>query len=194
MMGQPRRLRGVQASVVLHRSRLEARWALFFDNLGVKADYEPQGFATDGEPYLPDFVIEAALGILWAEVKPNWDADSDGIARWHRFANRRPMPSRAILLTGPPSLDLNVVVIGGSADAESPLAGPWEEDEHQWRPCPSGRHFDVIWPGFFRGKYAEDGCQYDPDGGLAGEARIAAVASAARSARFDLRRSQDPAA
>jgi hypothetical protein len=179
---------------VLHRSRLEARWAMFFDNLHIKADYEPQGFATDGEPYLPDFAIQAALGTLWAEVKPSWDADPEGIARWHRFASQRPLPSRAILLTGPPSPDLKVVVIGGDEGARSPLAGPWEEDQYQWRPCPSGRHFDVIWPGVMHSKYAEDGCPYDVDGGLASVDRIASVASAARSSRFDLRRGQTPAA
>ena len=39
------------------RSRLEARWAVFFDSLGVKWEYEPQGYTVgpDKRPYLPDF-------------------------------------------------------------------------------------------------------------------------------------------
>lgn len=37
------------------RSRLEARWAVFFDQLGIKWEYEPQGYEFDGERYLPDF-------------------------------------------------------------------------------------------------------------------------------------------
>lgn len=41
------------------RSRLEARWAVFFDALGIKWEYEPQGYALDGVPYLPDFRITA---------------------------------------------------------------------------------------------------------------------------------------
>ncbi len=38
------------------RSRLEARWAVFFDELGIVYEYEPEGFRLeDGGSYLPDF-------------------------------------------------------------------------------------------------------------------------------------------
>lgn len=39
------------------RSRLEARWAVFFDHLKIKWEYEPQGYRVgpDKRPYLPDF-------------------------------------------------------------------------------------------------------------------------------------------
>ena len=50
------------------RSRLEARWAVFFDALGIEWTYEPN---VDGAPagYLPDF----DLGHFYFEVKPdNW--------------------------------------------------------------------------------------------------------------------------
>lgn len=40
------------------RSRLEARWAVFFDHLGVRWDYEPEGYLVDGRAYLPDFVLQ----------------------------------------------------------------------------------------------------------------------------------------
>ena len=39
------------------RSRLEARWAVFFDELGIKYQYEPEGFDLDGTLYLPDFYL-----------------------------------------------------------------------------------------------------------------------------------------
>ena len=40
------------------RSRLEARWAVFFDQLGIKYEYEPEGFElSDGTWYLPDFYL-----------------------------------------------------------------------------------------------------------------------------------------
>ena len=40
------------------RSRLEARWAVFFGSLGVKYEYEPEGFKLpDGSMYLPDFRV-----------------------------------------------------------------------------------------------------------------------------------------
>ena len=40
------------------RSRLEARWAVLFDALGVKYEYEPEGFELpSGKKYLPDFRV-----------------------------------------------------------------------------------------------------------------------------------------
>lgn len=56
------------------RSRLEARWAVFFDVAGIKYEYEPEGFELpSGRRYLPDFLIhnctERGCGDLWVEVK-----------------------------------------------------------------------------------------------------------------------------
>lgn len=40
------------------RSRLEARWAVFFDAIGIRYEYEPEGFVGGyGEYYLPDFYL-----------------------------------------------------------------------------------------------------------------------------------------
>ena len=40
------------------RSRLEARWAVFFDELGIRYEYEPEGIKlSDGTVYLPDFYL-----------------------------------------------------------------------------------------------------------------------------------------
>lgn len=51
------------------RSRLEARWAVFFDALGVKWSYEHEGFELPGGGrYLPDFFLPE-IG-LWVEIKP----------------------------------------------------------------------------------------------------------------------------
>jgi hypothetical protein len=52
------------------RSRLEARWAVFFTELGVSWEYEPQGFDVGGEPYLPDFKVVTGDLVYWYEVKP----------------------------------------------------------------------------------------------------------------------------
>lgn len=55
------------------RSRLEARWAVFFDYLGWQWEYEPQGYLVGAarRPYLPDFVVtcDPRLDPLWVEVK-----------------------------------------------------------------------------------------------------------------------------
>lgn len=59
------------------RSRLEARWAVFFDALGIEWEYEPEGFELpDGTRYLPDFWLPTIEGGTWVEVKGDsrdWD-------------------------------------------------------------------------------------------------------------------------
>jgi hypothetical protein len=50
------------------RSRLEARWAVYLDALGIRWDYELEGYYVNGAGYLPDFYLPD-LGV-WAEVKP----------------------------------------------------------------------------------------------------------------------------
>lgn len=53
------------------RSRLEARWAVFFDRLALGWEYEPQGYVLDGTPYLPDFkLVIPGDRVVLAEVKP----------------------------------------------------------------------------------------------------------------------------
>jgi hypothetical protein len=51
------------------RSRLEARWATVFNELGIKWEYEPQGFRVGDsqKPYLPDFRLPDIN--WWVEVK-----------------------------------------------------------------------------------------------------------------------------
>lgn len=55
------------------RSRLEARWAVFFDAMGVRWEYEKEGYHVPKHGYyLPDFWLPDLL--LWYEVKGeiNW--------------------------------------------------------------------------------------------------------------------------
>lgn len=73
------------------RSRLEARWAVFFDELGFQWEYEPEGFDLGGGlQYLPDFKVyvtsmfpddKGMLDLfepreLYIEVKGNMDSES----------------------------------------------------------------------------------------------------------------------
>jgi hypothetical protein len=52
------------------RSRTEARWAVFLDELGIKYVYEPEGFNLNGLWYLPDFEIPE--WDCYIEIKPTW--------------------------------------------------------------------------------------------------------------------------
>lgn len=56
------------------RSRLEARWAVFFDAIGAEWEYEPEGYRLpDGTMYLPDFLLKNVRGRgaenIYVEVK-----------------------------------------------------------------------------------------------------------------------------
>lgn len=59
------------------RSRLEARWAVFFDKMGYRWEYEPEGFVLpSGRNYLPDFKLfdigkEGCDRDVYVEVKPD---------------------------------------------------------------------------------------------------------------------------
>lgn len=63
------RIKAIETRYAGHRfrSRLEARWAVFFDALGVEWRYEPEGFETSAGWYLPDFYFPE-YG-RWVEIK-----------------------------------------------------------------------------------------------------------------------------
>jgi hypothetical protein len=66
------------------RSRLEARWAVFFDALGIKWEYELEGFDLNGINYLPDFYLPDSN--LWIEVKPSDNLSQKEIDKAYAFA------------------------------------------------------------------------------------------------------------
>jgi hypothetical protein len=53
-------------AITKFRSRLEARWAAFFDLLGWRAFYEP----LDLDGYIPDFILHGHSQRILVEVKP----------------------------------------------------------------------------------------------------------------------------
>jgi hypothetical protein len=98
------------------RSRLEARWAVFFDALGFDWDYEPQGYVLlDGSYYLPDFYVRTID--RWIEIKPPldawpkhrvWDAMPDPYDDQERTPDEEAMIRfglRFVLLAGEPYAD-----------------------------------------------------------------------------------------
>lgn len=68
------------------RSRLEAKWAVYFDALNVKWEYEPEGFEKDGVRYLPDFYFPEYD--IWAEIKPKGHGNKD-MAKWEMLSQEK---------------------------------------------------------------------------------------------------------
>jgi hypothetical protein len=84
----------------LFRSRLEARWAVFFDALNLKWEYEVEGFDLDGVWYLPDFEVARSDGsTLWVEIKPFRHDDDQ---KFSAFARTLRAPDKAVLFDGTP--------------------------------------------------------------------------------------------
>lgn len=59
------------------RSRLEARWAVVFDSIGLSWEYEAEGFELpSGAAYLPDFeIVFPNAKKIYCEVKGAWLGD-----------------------------------------------------------------------------------------------------------------------
>ena len=72
--GIPTLYRGIQ-----YRSRLEARWAAFFEGLGWQTTYEP----FDGDGYIPDFLVHTTEPFL-TEIKPA-TTEADYRTRWPKI-------------------------------------------------------------------------------------------------------------
>lgn len=86
------------------RSRLEARWAVFFDQLGVRWEYEPEGYRVNGRPYLPDFRLALPDDrLVVAEVKhiENDEHEGEHVELCRGLA--RELDCSVLLLTGAPA-------------------------------------------------------------------------------------------
>lgn len=94
----------------LFRSRLEARWAVFFDACGVEYEYEPEGYDLgNGQMYLPDFLLHGVdgrdCGDIFVEVKGQMtDIDAEKIIRFAQLGMENPdqygKSETAILVVG----------------------------------------------------------------------------------------------
>ena len=67
------------------RSRLEARWAVFFHNYGIDFEYELEGFKMpSGQQYLPDFFLPKQN--VFVEVKPTKELNDIDIKKMLEFS------------------------------------------------------------------------------------------------------------
>lgn len=85
------------------RSRLEARWAIFFDTMKIKYDYEPEGFDLgNGIWYLPDFYLPEHK--LWIEIKPTEPDDGERLCA-HLLSVGKKQP--VFIVCGPPGISMH---------------------------------------------------------------------------------------
>lgn len=142
------------------RSRLEARWAVFFDHIGLHWVYEPEGFVLDGGvKYLPDFKITDWDAYI--EIKPTLPSMAELeklilLAREIR-GSQQPAPTQVMLCGTPglPQLHIknNTLTVGGGYVALTTSGlmtkeGPYISIE-SFAMTQGGRTLDV-WPLYFR--------------------------------------------
>lgn len=90
----------------LFRSKLEAKWAVFFDALKVPYIYEPDAFVCkDGSQYTPDFFLPQSylrtddVAGIYIEIKPaGWDRNENYLIRIASAFNKGLYQGDALLL------------------------------------------------------------------------------------------------
>jgi hypothetical protein len=108
------------------RSRLEARWAVFLDSLGVQYRYEHEGWDLDGVWYLPDFWLPE-IG-MWLEIKPDLPGllSGDGLLKAERLAIASDKP--VIVMVDTPGRNPAIVLVGPLVVAGAdPIFGQWSD-------------------------------------------------------------------
>lgn len=126
----------------LFRSKLEAKWAVFFDKCFIKYTYEPEAFlCSDNKQYTPDFFLpEAALRTghefdcktqdfikmslgVYIEIKPlGYVCDED----YKKRISEAIHPSPLILLVGDPVSAINENQVRDQENRNEQLSPYWD--------------------------------------------------------------------
>lgn len=156
------------------RSRLEARWAVFFDKMRIRWFYEHEGYETSTGYYLPDFWLpdtwlrESRKGVLF-EVKPEG------------FGNTHPQLEEVAR-----KLDCGAILacsfhpFGGNDDEKLTQIAPWWDEPMTLYQCKRCRVIKFAYP---VGSQMEcDNCNQEDF--LWSESRLAAAYEEALRYRF----------
>lgn len=165
------------------RSRLEARWAVFFDELALKWEYEPEGFELgDGETYLPDFFLPESN--LWVEVKAAGLGET-GHGKAGRF---RDNVGRAIVVVAGDPMDHTGRLFCWDVGDSSAGTSDWDAVV-RWgarHRKPDGLVLDAEWRGrVLMADECFETCLDTLDGNAADSYTFEMAARAARQARFE---------
>ena len=169
-----------------YRSRLEARWSIVFDTMGIEFEYEKEGYDLgDGLFYLPDFFIPHLK--CWIEIKGEREYNGKKMDRLaehtgypvYVFCGQIPNPD-TLEPSGPPYRENQSAFIH---------FGGWDL-HHVWCQCPDcgafGIEFDARTD---RLQCKKNGCPkhgLNDDKGYNGDSEQLKLAySAGRKARFE---------
>lgn len=135
-----------------YRSRLEARWAVFFEYMGIEYLYEPEGFALpSGDRYQPDFFLPGVYlrrgspGV-YIEVKPSYEAVHASFSTLSEFGSGhrdfKYPPGSNPFVDDPHPGEHNLVVLVGNVSSKAGVGelghyqfGPWWDDNMGFQYC-----------------------------------------------------------
>jgi hypothetical protein len=126
-------------SGIQFRSRMEARWAVFMDAIGVHWLYEPEGYDLDGLRYLPDFYLPTVDAFL--EVKNPLAVDRDA-KKCHSLAMAT--GKSVYLTTNPPQLIDDSDPLG---DMVRIFPDGAEDYGYSWCECPHCHRYGIEFNG-----------------------------------------------
>lgn len=194
------------------RSRLEARWAVFLDTLGVKWEYEPQGYELGPLPasviqrmadeqlrepqpedsehlgaYLPDFWLPAQAA--WLEIKGAEPSDHE----WRRLYRFMDLTDQRAFVAVGPLPDPRTIEEHGHPQEDGFEIYTYGDHHYAWTRCRWCGFFDLAFDarsartrcGCHAKHYAEAPCCNGDKCYRGDEPEILAAYTAARSARFE---------
>jgi hypothetical protein len=164
--GKPRAIETVYRGYRF-RSRLEARWAVFFDRIGHEWEYEPEGFELPSGRYLPDFRIKDFD--VYVEIKP-----------------KEPEAREMALQRDMYDAGADLLILWGSDPADIFSQWKWPDhnghprDPRKWIWPTEGKIYGMKFPPVIRGKLAFFIATF-----CFNQRRTYAACVAARQARFE---------
>jgi hypothetical protein len=123
-----------------YRSRLEARWAVFFKVLGIKSEYEVEGYTDGATCYLCDFRLPDYR--YWIEIKPSMP-DADEYAKADMLCEATGEP--VFIFHGQLRDHRSYVSLPGADGLPIPNTG------YRWTQCPHCNALDIRFDGIARG-------------------------------------------
>jgi hypothetical protein len=159
------------------RSRLEARWAVFFDALGIEWEYEAEGFELGANGrYLPDFWLPRLD--CWVEIKPGgYRTDRQESDKYMALAQES--PGDVLLHVGDPWPNAYVIVVFHVDEHFSMVTGG------QWEQCRKCDGWNIGDPNIGCMTIGPHSCGNRWKGSMPASTLLVDAYKAARGARFE---------
>jgi hypothetical protein len=139
------------------RSRTEARWAVFFNAIGIKYEYEKEGFKLEHGCYLPDFWLPEID--CWIEIKGEKPTENENnLCSDLAFETKK----RCFLFVGNPTITPDD---GNNYTQNKYFTEQYGaiDEPYIFCACPDCGSMDIQWGGNWERNEHEINCYYNPE-------------------------------